>query len=142
MFNWIPTRAWLLILISLFCWPALVILSRRVQLSDLDHKFPTRRQTALAIAWLIIAFGVAIFIFTPQAEAFAYSQQFLPILLAVVAVLAVNTTVRGFMTGQAEPLIRGSWGPYSRLEQPRCYWASQSWNVLMSGFMVWLEFKI
>ena len=142
MFDWVPAQAWLLLLIGLFSWPALFVLVHRNRKSELDPNRPNARQSAIAFAALILAAILAVFIFTPQAKTFAHSPQFLPVLLAALTAITVYTTAQGFLTGTVEPLARGSFGPYSRAEHPRRYWASQTWNVIMSALMIWLAFKV
>jgi drug/metabolite transporter (DMT)-like permease len=142
MFERLPVQVWLLLLIGLFSWPAILTVARRIQKSELDSYRPGAKQAAIAFAALVLALALAIFIFTPQAKAFAHSPQFLPILFAGLTAFTICTTAQGFLSGSVEPLTRGSLGPYSRVEHPRRYWASQVWNVTVSAFMIWLLFKI
>ena len=142
MSDWIQARVWLLLAIGLVCWVPLIVIKRYWTMSSLNHERPQGRYVAISIATVCLCVATAIFIFTPQAEAFARSPQFVPTLLVALAAFSTYSTLQGFLTGSAEPLLRASLGPYSRDEHPKRFWASQAWNVLITALMVWGAFSV
>ncbi|MBC3941266.1 tetratricopeptide repeat protein [Sphingomonas albertensis] len=145
MFDAVPVKVWLLLLIGAIAWmPARYVL-RHVVWS------PSRRditQSAEDLSWrspgafiknsaiLIGLAALAIFIFTDAAAEFARSPSFMPILLVGFAALALWSVVKGVMTGSVEPMVRGASWRFDRTEQPKRYWASMTWNALLAAFML------
>jgi tetratricopeptide (TPR) repeat protein len=52
-----------------------------------------------------------------------------------VAAFAAYQVVQGFRTGSEKPIIRGFYTSYSRATQPKRYWASMTWNILLALFL-------
>ena len=94
------------------------------------------------VVLLVLLGASAVFIFTPQAAAFAQSDYFVPVLLSMFSSVAIGTSVAGYRDGTISPLSRGSLGPYDRDEQPRRYWASLAWNVTLSIGLLALSYTV
>lgn len=47
---------------------------------------------------------------------------------AVLAIWMLILLATGFRRGEMEPLTRGGFGPFRRVEQPLCFWLSTAWN--------------
>ncbi len=151
MFDWMPLRGWLLIAIAAAAYlPARYVLkyaahapSRRdITQPPEDLSWRTRRLFAQNLAFLVALIALAIFIFTPQAEQFARSPSFWPILGAGFGAWAIFTAARGFRTGTITPLVRGMSQTFDRNAQPKRFWASMAWNALFGSLMLWLSFQI
>lgn len=145
MFDMVPPRIWLLLLIAI-----LAVAPARYVVAHVTHS-PSRReigQPAEDLSWrstgslarnLAILTGLAflaVFIFTPAAESFAKSPSFLPLLLAAFGGFALWTVAKGYRTGAIEPMVRGASWTFLRAEQPRRYWASMAWNGLLGGAFI------
>lgn len=87
-------------------------------------------------AILIGLAALAMFIFTDAAAEFARSPSFMPIMLVGLGVFALCSVGKGLLTGSVEPMVRGTSWRFARAEQPKRYWASMAWNVLLGGFML------
>ena len=145
MFDAVPGRVWLLLLIGAIAWmPARYVLrhlawspSRRditQPAEDLTWRSPTALTKNSAI--LIGLAALAMFIFTDAAAEFARSPSFMPIMLVGLGVFALCSVGKGLLTGSVEPMVRGTSWRFARAEQPKRYWASMAWNVLLGGFML------
>jgi len=145
MFDAVPGRVWLLLLIGAIAWmPARYVLrhlawspSRRditQPAEDLTWRSPTALTKNSAI--LIGLAALAMFIFTDAAGEFARSPSFMPIMLVGLGVFALCSVGKGLLTGSVEPMVRGTSWRFARAEQPKRYWASMAWNVLLGGFML------
>jgi len=145
MFDAVPGRVWLLLLIGAIAWmPARYVLrhlawspSRRditQPVEDLTWRSPTALTKNSAI--LIGLAALAMFIFTDAAGEFARSPSFMPIMLVGLGVFALCSVGKGLLTGSVEPMVRGTSWRFARAEQPKRYWASMAWNVLLGGFML------
>lgn len=145
MFDAVPVRAWLLLVILLIAWQPARYIFRHVSASP-SRRDITRpaddlswRTTALLQRNVAILVGLAAlggFIFTPVAEAFARSPRFGPIILLGVGSLVLWSVVTGFRTGSVEPMVRGASWVFTRHEHPRRFWASMAWNGLWAGMML------
>jgi hypothetical protein len=151
VFDWVPTRVSLLVAIAAIAYPALSYLWRYIRISpaniDLtqprpDFSWRSTRRFAIGACIVLTAIGLAFFIFTPTAEAFAQAPEFLPLLMAALTIFATYSTIKGYLKGEIDPLVRGSFGPFSRAEHPRRYWVSLAWNVFFIALMTWLLFKV
>ena len=152
MFEWVPTRAWLLILIGMFVVPAGIYVCRHLSASPSDFdvtkpkpdlEWRSSRSLAISTAAIVIGIALAIFIFTPAAERFARSPQFLPLLMIALTGWMIYFTADGIFKGQVEPVNRGATlGPYNRIDHPIRYWLSLLWNLTWCGLMTFLIFKI
>ena len=140
MLDWIPTRAWLLLVIGLIVWPAAVVVRRRFQLSQYDSRFPDERSFSLSLAALCLAVAVSLFIFTPAAGAFGRSGYLLPLIGTVIGLFCVHAAIKGVLTGRVEPMINGLSGTYDRDEQPVRFWLSVTWNSVVGLGMAWALF--
>jgi hypothetical protein len=148
MFDWVPLRGWLLILVGLSAWPAAKYVYRYLESSPgrrditqppTDTSWRNGRSFALNLLALIFFAGLAVYIFTRAAEAFARSPSFWPILISGFGGFASFTVIRGLVKGEIEPIERGgSLGPYARDGQPIRYWLTIAWNLALSGFMIWV----
>ena len=52
----------------------------------------------------------------------------------------MGTVVHGYFDQAIEPLIRGVSARYQRETQPRRYWASMTWNLVLGGLFLWAAF--
>jgi Tfp pilus assembly protein PilF len=149
MFDAIPVQVWLLIAIGAVAFAPAQYVVRHVAHSPRrrDITQPPEdlnwRSTGLFVRSLVIlgiAAALAVFIFTPAADAFAHSDWFFPALSAGFAVFALYSVVQGFRTGRVEPFSRGFSQTYERGKQPKRFWASLSWNSMVAGGLFWLAF--
>jgi tetratricopeptide (TPR) repeat protein len=147
MFDDVPVRAWLIIMVlALGFRPARYAFtyishspSRRDITQppvDLSWRSPTELARCLIILCALLLFTV--FIFTPEAEQFARSDIFLPLLLAAFGAFGFYTVAMGWVRGQVEPLIKGVNSSFERFSQPKRYWASLCWNAIVGGFCIWI----
>jgi tetratricopeptide (TPR) repeat protein len=145
MFDAVPVRVWLLLLIGVIAWMPARYVVRHLTWSpsrrditrpseDLRWRSPTELTKNSAI--LIGLAALAVFIFTEAAAEFARSPSFMPILLVGLGVFALCSVGKGLLTGSVEPMVRGTSWQFARAEQPKRYWASMAWNVLLGGFML------
>jgi len=150
MFDFVPVRAWLLIVVALVGWrPARYVVehiihspSRRdITKPPEDLGWRTTGQLARSGAILAALLGFSIFIFTPYAEEFARSPQFYRVLMGGLGTWVLYTVPAGIIAGRIQPFIRGFHESYQRETQPRRFWASLSWNALLGCGFIWLTFQ-
>ena len=147
MFDDVPVQAWLILGVM-----AMGFRPARYAFDYVSHS-PSRRditQPSEDLSWrsstelvrcLIILGGLlvfTVFIFTPEAEQFARSDIFLPLMMAAFGAFAFYTVAMGLFSGQIAPLIKGVSSSFERISQPKRYWASLCWNALLGGFFMWL----
>lgn len=149
MFNGIPARFWLLVVIAFWAFAPAKYLWRHFSESpdrrDItqpaeDESWRSTGNMILSLAKVAALAGVAIFIFTPTAEKVARSPQLMPLILLALGAVAFYSAGRGVATGGIAPMAQGSWGPYDRNERPGPFWASLAWNVVLGGALLWLAF--
>ncbi|HEY0627567.1 MAG TPA: tetratricopeptide repeat protein [Allosphingosinicella sp.] len=150
MFDEVPVRVWLLIVIAVAAFAPAQYVYRHVAHSpsrrDItqpteDLSWRTTERFSLSLLMLVALLGLAIFIFTPTAEHVAASPRFWPVLMLVFGVFAAFTVVQGFATRRIEPLVRGFSGTYERSIHPKRYWASMAWNAAMGCLVIWLAYQ-
>lgn len=140
MFDAVPARYWLLLLIAIIGFAPARYVYRHVTRSpsrrditqpqeDLTWRSP--RTLAVNVAILVGLAALAVFIFTPAAAEFARSPSFVPILMIGLGGFALWSVISGYMSGTIEPMVRGASWKFDRAEQPKRYWASMSWNGLL-----------
>jgi hypothetical protein len=140
MLDWVPAQVWLLLLIGFVAYRPAKAVFKDVQSFRTFGNFeftpsrdPSRNRSLrfrVCVVALIVLVALAVFIFTPQAEAFARSPDFVPTLLGFVAVFLAFMTANDLTTGKAVPLVvRGDFGPYARADQPGRYWSSIAANA-------------
>lgn len=149
MFDAIPTQAWILVAIAAAAFGPAQYVYRHIEHSphrrDItqppeDLGWRTSKQLIRNSIILVGLAALTVFIFTPAAEKFARSPEFLPILMLGFSAFALFSTVDGLLRGRIEPLSKGSLGPYERETQPKRFWASLSWNTTLGGLFAWLAF--
>jgi len=145
MFEAVPVKAWLLLVIGVMAWTPARYVFRHVARSPSRHDITQpaedlgwRSPGALArnVAILIGLAALAVFIFTPVAADFAQSPSFMPVLAISFGGFALWSAVKSLMTGSVEPMVRGASWHFERAEQPKRFWASLGWNVLLGGLMI------
>ncbi len=151
MLDWVPIQGWLLILMGLFGYQQVVYVyqhlthapSRRdITKPSEDLSWRSDSQLAKSVAILLLLAALAVFIFTPAATEFASSPSFWPLIMSGLASVFLYWLAAGVVKGEIEPIVRGDWGPYSREDQPKKYWASLAWNVMMTVLFVWMAFNM
>ena len=151
MFDSVPLRVWLLILIGLTALvPARYVLEhirnsplqREISQPREDFSWRTPQRFALNLIALCLLGGLALYIFTPAAEEFARSPTFWPILMTAATAFFGNLFARDLARGHVEPLIKGNFGPYNRREHRNRYWASIAWNSSFIAIMIWMAFNM
>lgn len=145
VFDSIPPQAWIALALAItalapasYVWRHLThgIAPRDITLPPEDLEWKSDRQLYRCLAILVGLLGLGAFVFTPQAEAFARSDWFLPTIFGAVGTFALGTLLPGWHKGEIEPLIRGVSQSYSKHEHPKRYWASLAWNAALgSGLM-------
>ena len=150
----LPIQFWFLALIGLLAYPPAMYAYRCIAHSpsprDLDQSAeePVKRSAArltVSIVCMLMLASLAVFIFTPAAAEFAQTRGFVPLLTTAIPAFSIYEIVQGFRKAEAAPILRAAFGPYSRSEQPRRYWASMIWNLIFGcigvflTFMVWAE---
>lgn len=142
MFDDVPTRAWLLLLIAIVAWMPMQYIVRHLAATATQRDITQApddlswRSTAMlikSVAAVMALAAFALFIFTPSAEVFARSPSFYPLFLLAGAALAMWSVVQGFTTGRIEPWMRGLSREFTRADDPNRYWMSMGWNALLSG---------
>ena len=112
MFDDVPVRVWLLLLIAIVAWtPVRYVLRHfahspfRRDITQPPENLNWRLSGALTknVAILFGLAALAFFIFTPAAVAFAQSPSFLPILMVGLAGFALWSVIRGFTSGVCPP---------------------------------------
>lgn len=150
MFDQVPVRAWLLLLIAVFAFPAVQYLYRHLKHSpsrrDItqaaeDVSWRTTRRLAWSLSTLVGLLGLSVFIFTPAAEQFAASPRFWPILSAVFGAGVLSTVPLGVIRGRVQPLIRGLDGVYERESHPYRFWGSLAWNAALGSMLMWVAYQ-
>ena len=151
MFDQIPIRVWLLVLIAVLAWPPARYVYRHIVASPArrDISQPpqnlTWRSTASFLRNIILLgalFALALFIFTPFAERVGSDPQSYPILIAALAAWVLYTVIQGFLTGKIEPAIRGNFSEYDRNTQPKRFWSSLAWNAALGCGLLWGAYQI
>jgi len=145
----IPVQVWLLLLAGLIGFvPARAIWRhmtgpparkdpRRV-VDDPRLHWPGSLIANIAVVAEIILF--CIFIFTPWAAHLAHAPFFAPLLFAGLGLWIVSSTLRDIAKGEIEPLARGFQWTFMRETQPKRFWASATWNLMLGGGMLWATF--
>lgn len=151
MFDDVPLRAWLLILLAMSAWgPAHYVYfhlahspSRRdITQPPEDLGWRTSWQLIRNAALLAALAACAIFIFTPAAEALAASPQFVPGLLLTLGAATGGSVLRALRTGTIEPLVNGVSKTFERTVHPKRYWASIGWNAALGCLLIWLAYQM
>lgn len=147
MFDDVPVQAWLILgVLAIGFRPARYAFdyishspSRR-DITQPPEDLSWRSQTELARCLMILGALLifTVFIFTPEAEQFARSDIFLPLLMAAFGAFAFYTVAMGLVRGQVEPLMKGVNSSFERFSQPKRFWASLCWNALLGGFFMWV----
>jgi hypothetical protein len=144
MFDAVPLKVWLLLLIGAIGWmPARYILrhvgrspsKRDITQPAEDFSWRSRGALAKNVAILIGLAALTVFIFTPTAAEFARSPSFMPILLVCFGAVALWSVAVSLMKGKIEPFARGVSWQFRREEHPKRFWASAGWNMLLGGIM-------
>lgn len=139
MFDGVPLKVWLLLLIAISAaMPARYVFRylrhapnrREITRPPEDLGWRSARTFWLSLVALVLLVGLAMFIFTPAAEATARSPHFFPLLMIGFGAWMLVTVWRGHINGSIEPMSRGSFGPFSRHDQPKRFWASMVWNTI------------
>lgn len=150
MFDDVPVRVWLLIAIGAFAFVPVQYVYRHMAHSpsrrditqpaeDLSWRTQHQFIRSLAIVAFLVAF--AVFIFTPTAERLASSPRFWPMLVAAFGAWVIFLVVQGFVSGRIELLVKGFYGTYERVAQPKRYWASMTWNAALGCLLLWLAYQ-
>ena len=151
MFDQIPARVWLLVVIAMvaiapgryfYQYIAASPLRRDITQPSEDLSWRTSAGLVRSLAILAALAALAVFIFTPTAGQFARSPSFLPILMVGLGGWALYTVPRGLATGQVEPFVRGFNDTFTRDSQPRRYWASLTWNGLLGCLCIGLAYPM
>ena len=144
MFDNVPVRVWLLLLIAIIAWaPAQYVFKYAVRspsrrdITQPAEETDWRSSGALKrnIAILAGLAVLAVFIFTRAAAEIAQSPTFLPILMVGLGGFALWSVVSGYLSGAIEPMVRGVSWKFNRSEHPKRYWTSMGWNGLIGGFL-------
>lgn len=147
----VPFQIWILFFLAVTAWaPASYVwryltharAPRDITLPPEDLSWKSRSQFYRGLAVLAVLAGIGVFIFTPQAEAFARSDWLFPTLGGVFGSYALGTVVPGWRNGEIEPLIRGVSTSFRRDTQPRRYWASLAWNALLGAGLMAVSFGV
>lgn len=96
-----------------------------------DLNWRTSRRLAVNLTIIGGLLALAVFIWTPLAATIARSPRFWTILIVALGGFALFSGAKGFATGQIEPVIREDFGPYQRASQPKRFWGSMFWNLLL-----------
>lgn len=145
MLDTIPAEAIVLVLIGIWSLAPAKYLCAHVQHApsrqDItqpprDLSWRTSRRFALNAALLAALAASAVFVFTPQARAFAGSAFFLPSLLTAIGTFALHAAGHGLLSGSVRPLLRGLTDHYSREDQPKRFWASVLYNAVLGGALL------
>ncbi|QIK95924.1 tetratricopeptide repeat protein [Sphingomonas sp. HDW15A] len=151
MFDEVPVRVWLLLLVGLFAWvPAQYVFQhvrssparRDITQPQVDVSWRTSEALLRNLSILLALAAFVAFIFTPFAERMAKGPRFMPALIAGLAAWALYTVLRGFRRGKIEPMIRGISEEYDRETQPKRFWASLIWNAVLGSMMSWGAYQL
>jgi tetratricopeptide (TPR) repeat protein len=149
MFDDVPVRVWLLLAIAAVTFAPARYVYRHIAHApsrrditrpheDLDWR--TSGQFILNLSILAGLAGLAIFIFTPMAERFARSPNFLPVLMTGLGAWALISSAFGAATGRVRPFARGFDNTYERDAHPKRFWASLVWNAAFGVLCFWLAY--
>ena len=97
---------------------------------------PATRDVLVSFAIVLMSLVTVIFLFSPAANDLVKSDQYLPSALAALGFAAVSTTIAGLLSGKVQPWVKGA-DSYLRREQPKRFWASVVWNIVLGGFLLW-----
>ncbi|MES2120230.1 MAG: tetratricopeptide repeat protein [Pseudomonadota bacterium] len=89
-----------------------------------------------------IGLSAAFLFLTPAGKHFVQEPNFPVVIFIGIGSWALFTVVRSFSTGKIEPFVRGFSSTYEREAQPKRFWASFAWNLLLGGFMLVLGFSM
>lgn len=151
MFDQIPIRAWLLLVIAAaayvparyaFQYIAASPSRRDITQPREDLSWRTPAQFARSFGVLCALVALAIFIFSPAAEQFARSPNFWPVLSVCIGAWSLFTVAQGFVTGRVQPFTRGFHETYERRVQPKRFWASLAWNAIVGCLSLWLAYQM
>lgn len=145
MFDSISPQIWIVLALAItalgpatYVWRHLAhsYTPRDITLPPEDMSWKSQKQLLLSSGILCCLLALGLFVFTPEAEAFAKSDWLAPAVLGAIGSLAIGATIAGWRDGEVEPLIRGPSRSYSLAEQPKRYWASMAWNGLLGVGLV------
>ena len=151
MFEDVPVRVWLLLLIAASAAAPASYLYRHFAHSPsrrditqppVDLGWRSSRHAMRSVAMLIVLLALAVFIFTPAAAELAQQRSFWPLLLAVGGAFVLWTVTRDIRSGSIEPLVRHLNRTFERRTQPKRFWASAIWNTLVGCGCLWGAFAI
>lgn len=132
----VPAQYWLLILVAVWIYPAADYAVRYVAGGPSANMAGRSRDRFLfSLVTIAALIALAMFIFTPLAAEFAYSEWFKPVMIAALAAFAGWTVVRDLLSGNAK-LIAGL-GPYARAVEPKRYWASVMFGAAITAAVSW-----
>lgn len=140
MFDSIPPQAWIVLALAItalgpagYVWRHLrhSLTPRDITLPPENLDWKSQKRLFVSLGILAGLLGIGIFAVSPQAEEFAKSKWFPPVLLGGVGSLALGTLLPGWRTGEIKPLIRGVSQSCSKEEHPKRYWASLVWNAML-----------
>lgn len=146
MFDDVPVRVWLLLVLALAAAvPARYVYrhivhgpSRRdITKPPPDLSWRTSRQLVFSLICLAGLVALGFFIFTPAAERLAASPNFWPIVIVGMGAIALLSVAWSLVTGAVEPFMRGFSNSYDREAQPKRYWASIAWNTALGVGLIW-----
>lgn len=83
-----------------------------------------------------IGLSAAFLFLTPAGKHFVQEPNFPVVIFIGIGTWALFTVVRSFSTGKIQPFVRGFSSTYERETQPKRFWASFAWNLLLGGFML------
>ena len=148
LLDWVPIRAWLLLIIGLIAiTPASYVLRYR-RSSAQDVTAPSAKDEpkdrlifALSMFALILLVALSFFIFTRAAEDFSHSPVIFPLILTVLMTFFFYLVLDGYSSGEVEwtELILSE--RYNRVNQPKRYWLLMIRNIFFAILMAFLTFK-
>jgi len=98
---------------------------------DLEWRTGYRLFASLAV--LAGVLGSAIYVLTPHARRFFQSPEFTPVLLGGAGVFILLYCAKALLSERITPLLRGTFGPYEREEQPKRFWLSFAFNACLGA---------
>ena len=142
LFDSVSIQAWIAIILGIaaiapasYCWHYLTHTRRLrdITLPPEDLAWKSKPKFYRSLAMLAALLGLGTFAFTPRADAFAKSDWFAPTLLGMFGSYVLSMVAAAWRTGEVEPILRGISWRFRRDEQPKRYWASLAWNLLIGG---------
>jgi tetratricopeptide (TPR) repeat protein len=142
MFDALPVRFWLLLLIAALGFEPLRYLYRHYTQASGTGDAPAYRRRALQqrqAAVLVLA-AIAVFIFTPAAVAAGNALVTWPPLLWVLTGLfgglILALVVKAVRTGRIQAPVEGARKPYHRRTQPNRFWLSAGFHTLVGSVLL------